>query len=418
MLSCRLPDAFGGADIIQPAHEAVYARIVARMAAADAPSDLTNCSRDIGCSRDSDGGSTVIQHRASRCMTQTQLALLSGCSVRTIRRAERRAPPAPLARRISNVLAVPRNELWPASAPTPEAPHPPNEARARRRQLRWGTLDVARSAGVSSRTVQRYEAGEPASRRSAQLIQAALGLNRRRVIDWARSPDNVPAISDEAWRTVNLLAVLPRHSDVRIPDLPAQLPEELTDVLGAVTLLCVLEQHATPQHAWRALTTVGVAFGTSEQLPDEATFVQGLRGILAPGRARVVHRLGKALLADDQLASDLCDLEVQDAISRLSALPGVGDTTARRILYYHFGVALREYSEEAHRAGLRLGVFRDAKGAARAWDDAVDRLLASAPRRRSAAIIEILHVIGRDYCHTIAPACDECLVGGACPRLL
>lgn len=113
---------------------------------------------------------------------------------------------------------------------------------------------------------------------------------------------------------------------------------------------------------------------------------------------------------------------VLEVTRRLLAFDGIGEKKAAmavEILMRHFGVRLEgaehgsvAYDVHVRRVFLRAGlVDEDTPAAIR---DAARRVCPEAPGTLDLAT----WLVGRDWCHPTHPRCEECRIGGVCPRLV
>jgi endonuclease III len=106
------------------------------------------------------------------------------------------------------------------------------------------------------------------------------------------------------------------------------------------------------------------------------------------------------------------DLPVNDAVAAIKRIAGVGELTARRVLYRVFGTPLYDTDHRAHQAGLKYGLFRQANGKPLTWEEGRSVILNDATVVHPAVFLEHLREIGTRYCskdnHEGCPVRDSC----------
>jgi endonuclease-3 len=138
---------------------------------------------------------------------------------------------------------------------------------------------------------------------------------------------------------------------------------------------------------------------------EEAIWPGGLAYTKAP---RIQAALGE--LGDDVSLEWLRDAPRQEAISYLTALPGVGRKTAACVLIFSFGRPEIPVDTHVERVGKRLGLISPKAS----FDRAHDELRAVIPPEDAYELHINLIRHGRRICRP-RPRCEECALRRMCP---
>jgi endonuclease-3 len=147
---------------------------------------------------------------------------------------------------------------------------------------------------------------------------------------------------------------------------------------------------------------------------DPAELVEVLRpGGLANQKAPRIQSVLRELAASEA-GLDLgwlAGLEPDDAMSFLTALPGVGAKTASCVLLFSLGVPVMPVDTHVHRIALRLGLI----GPRVTADAAHPLLTALTPPERMLEAHLLLIEHGRRTCKARRPLCHQCVLLDLCP---
>ena len=140
---------------------------------------------------------------------------------------------------------------------------------------------------------------------------------------------------------------------------------------------------------------------------EEAIRPGGLAPTKAPRIQAVLRELGEPVDLDW-----LAEAPRDEAISYLTALPGVGRKTAACVLIFSFDRPEIPVDTHVHRVGGRLGLFR----ANASWGEAHDEMLRVTPPEDAYELHVNLIRHGRTLCRPARPKCDECALARMCPH--
>jgi endonuclease-3 len=181
-------------------------------------------------------------------------------------------------------------------------------------------------------------------------------------------------------------------------------------------ILTVLSQNTSDLNCERAYGAMRERYPRWEDVlaADPAELVEVLRpGGLANQKAPRIQAILAWLAASEQ-GLDLewlSGLDPADAMSFLTALPGVGAKTASCVLLFSLGVPVMPVDTHVHRIALRLGLIGP-----RVTADAAHPLLTAltpADRMLEAHLLLIEH--GRRTCKARRPLCEQCVLLALCP---
>jgi endonuclease III len=218
----------------------------------------------------------------------------------------------------------------------------------------------------------------------------------------APSPDRVPATR---FGTIldRLLAAYGRRTQRSLPAL-----DEL--------VLTVLSQNTSDLNCGRAYGAMRERYPRWRDVlaADPAELADVLRpGGLANQKAPRIQAI-LAQLAGSEHGLDLewlSRLEADEAMSFLTALPGVGAKTASCVLLFSLGMPVMPVDTHVHRVALRLGLIPPRTTA----DAAHPLLTALTPPGRMLEAHLLLIEHGRRTCKARRPLCAECVLLDLCP---
>jgi endonuclease III len=180
-------------------------------------------------------------------------------------------------------------------------------------------------------------------------------------------------------------------------------------------VLTILSQNTSDQNRDRAYAAMRERFPTWEAVRDadpaalaDVLRPGGLADQKAPRIRAVLARVSGGAAPDLEW---LGNLEPEEAIAWLVALPGVGVKTASCVLLFSFGAAVMPVDTHVHRIAGRLGLIPPGASA----DRAHELLTAATPPARmlEAHLLLIRH--GRTICTARRPRCGECPLLDLCP---
>jgi endonuclease-3 len=139
---------------------------------------------------------------------------------------------------------------------------------------------------------------------------------------------------------------------------------------------------------------------------EEAIRPGGISNVKSVRIQEILRAIGEPLSLDW-----LPDVQIEQARSFLTALPGVGRKTAACVLLFAWG--LRDVPVDTHvsRVGMRLGLLES--GAP--FERLHDQMLALTPPGAELELHINLLRHGRRTCHARLPRCDECALARMCP---
>jgi endonuclease-3 len=178
----------------------------------------------------------------------------------------------------------------------------------------------------------------------------------------------------------------------------------------------ILSQHTSDTNTARAYASLKQAFPNWDEVIDAPTqeVADAIRsGGLANQKA---PRIQNVLANVREQRSDfdlrfLNDLPVDDALTWLTALHGVGPKTAACVLLFSLNRPVMPVDTHVHRVGLRLGLLPAGTTAERAHGAL--EIDMSPDEVYTAHMLLIQH--GRRICKARAPRCAECVLRQHCP---
>jgi endonuclease-3 len=181
-------------------------------------------------------------------------------------------------------------------------------------------------------------------------------------------------------------------------------------------ILTVLSQNTSDLNCGRAYRAMRERYPRWEDVlaAEPAELVEVLRpGGLANQKAPRIQAI-LAWLAASAHGLDLewlSGLDPAEAMSFLTALPGVGAKTASCVLLFSLGVPVMPVDTHVHRIALRLELIPAGTTA----DAAHPLLTALTPPRRMLEAHLLLIEHGRRTCKSRRPLCGECVLLDLCP---
>jgi endonuclease-3 len=179
-------------------------------------------------------------------------------------------------------------------------------------------------------------------------------------------------------------------------------------------ILTVLSQNTNDRNRDVAYARLTARFDSWEAVlhaPTEDVEDAIRPGGLAPTKAVRIQEILRALDEADDDLSDLADVPLAEARTRLTELPGVGRKTAACVLMFSFGLPDIPVDTHVFRVGTRLGLFRP-KGTLEEAHDVMLRIV-EAEDAHEMHVSLIRH--GRRTCTARNPRCEECPLLRLCP---
>ncbi len=193
------------------------------------------------------------------------------------------------------------------------------------------------------------------------------------------------------------------------PEWPAGYAP-LDDLVGTI-----LSQHTSDINSERAFASLRAAFASWEDVRDAPTdaVIEAIRaGGLAVVKAARIQAVLRALTGADGRVSlpDLRRMRRGDALSLLTALPGVGRKTAACVLLFGSHIPAIPVDTHVHRVALRLGLVPPRTSP----EATTDSLEAALPPSAYYAFHVNLIRLGREICKAPRPRCEICPLQPRC----
>lgn len=238
----------------------------------------------------------------------------------------------------------------------------------------------------------------------------ARGPKRKAVRRRGPSPQKLAA--DRRKRRALVEVVLDRLGERY--DHPAWAGPRLDAVSELV--LTILAQNTADINSFRAFTALRARYANWDEVLSAPTdeLEEVIRpGGLAPTKSRrIQHVLAEVHDAHpDWDLSSLGTMPLADALSWLTALPGIGRKTASIVLLFCFGRPAMPVDTHIHRVALRLGLIPPKTDLTRAHDLLEGALV---PEEVYAFHVETIRH-GRDTCRAPRPICGLCPLTDVCP---
>lgn len=224
-------------------------------------------------------------------------------------------------------------------------------------------------------------------------------------------------VSDDALTAQNAMAAKIARIYEKLAatyGIPAWEPHG--DALGEL-VATILSQHTSDVNSDRAYQQLRATFASWEQVRDapvDAVVTAIRSGGLAQQKAERIQRILRILterLGDAPLTLDLLNhMPLEEAISWLRGLPGVGPKTAACVMLFSLGKPAFPVDTHVWRVTKRLGLIGPRESA----EDAHRSLLALIPPewRHTMHLNLIRH--GRQMCYARNPACFRCPIASEC----
>jgi endonuclease-3 len=181
-------------------------------------------------------------------------------------------------------------------------------------------------------------------------------------------------------------------------------------------VLTILSQNTSDVNTDRAYAALQARFPRWEDVAaaDPADVVDAIRsgGLANQKGPRIQAVLRELMRTEGGLDLEpLADLDPQEAIDRLTALPGVGKKTASCVLLFSLDRPVMPVDTHVLRIAQRLGLVRERASA----DETHDLLTRLTPpdRMLEAHLLLIQH--GRETCRARRPLCEQCPLLPHCP---
>lgn len=201
---------------------------------------------------------------------------------------------------------------------------------------------------------------------------------------------------------------------VRAYGIPPWEPDG--DALGGL-IGTVLSQHTSDVNSERAYTQLVERFPTWEAVRDapvdavaEAIRPGGLARLKAERIQRILRILTERVRGEALTLDDVRDLPLEDALSYLESLPGVGPKTAACVLLFSLGRPAFPVDTHVWRVTKRLGLIGP-KVTADAAHAILSKLIP--PDWRHTMHVDLIRH-GRQICHAQRPACERCSLRAEC----
>jgi endonuclease-3 len=188
------------------------------------------------------------------------------------------------------------------------------------------------------------------------------------------------------------------------------------DPLGEL-IATILSQNTSDVNTERAYRSLREAFPTWEDLVSATTAevidairIGGLANTKAPRIQAVLHEIHRR--TGDYDLSSLAMMNLDDAKSWLTSLPGVGPKTAACVLLFALGMPAMPVDTHVHRLSRRIG-FVGPNVSAEETEDVLEAVLGDNPDRIHALHRGLL-AHGRTICKARIPNCVDCILREHC----
>jgi endonuclease-3 len=177
----------------------------------------------------------------------------------------------------------------------------------------------------------------------------------------------------------------------------------------------ILSQHTSDINSERAFQSLMATYSSWEAVRDAPVdeLIETIRsGGLAVVKAERIQAVLRALTEDDGRVRlpDVRCMPRSQAVTVLTALPGVGRKTAACVLLFGSHVAAIPVDTHVHRVALRLGIVR-ARTSPEATEDALEEALD--PAQYYAFHVNMIR-LGREICKAPRPRCEVCPLRARC----
>jgi len=182
-------------------------------------------------------------------------------------------------------------------------------------------------------------------------------------------------------------------------------------------ILTILSQHTSDVNAHRAFQSLLARFETLDRVmvadvPEIANAIRsaGLANVKAPRIKEVLGLIQKRRGSLD--LEFLAELDLEQARTWLTKLPGVGPKTAACVLLFSLGAPAMPVDTHVYRVARRLALFDP-----RTTPDQAHRILEEmVPRNKVYDFHLNLIAHGRRICKAPIPICPRCVIDSLCPK--
>lgn len=181
-------------------------------------------------------------------------------------------------------------------------------------------------------------------------------------------------------------------------------------------ICCILSQHSADARSFPAFTRLREAF--PDWLAMEAAGVEAIKPLIAP--AGLSNQKAKSIIGSLRAVREkfgeeelwpLRDWPLEEALSWLETLPGVGPKTSAIVMSLCFGRPAIPVDTHVHRVATRLGWIPDKMNA----HSAHAHLRRTVPENLALTFHTALIQHGRLVCKAQKPACAACVLAESCP---
>jgi endonuclease-3 len=178
----------------------------------------------------------------------------------------------------------------------------------------------------------------------------------------------------------------------------------------------VLSQNTTDQNSARAFEKLKAAFPTWDEVvrakPEAVAKLICCGGLAQIKSHRIIQVLRTIRDREGAISLDrLAAVPVNQALAYLTDLNGVGIKTACCVLLFAFGRPVLPVDTHVFRVSQRLGLLGGSVPIEKAHEE-LHKLVRNEDRYTMHMLL-IEH--GRQTCHALKPACDQCLLARHCP---
>ncbi len=226
----------------------------------------------------------------------------------------------------------------------------------------------------------------------------------------ARARQSAPTPPADLWEPAEIIEIL--------DDAYGRAPQQLSHEPVFELVLTLLSQHTSDLNSGEAMHRLVEAFPHWDAVlaaPVEAVEDAIRPGGLAPTKSRRMQ----ALLAEvkerrpDWDLHFLADMDLEEAKTWLTSLPGVGPKTAACVLLFSLGRPALPVDTHVERVSKRLGLV-PAKVPADKAHAVLEAMVA--PEDVYAFHVDLIQH-GRRTCHARNPKCEVCPLAAKCPRI-
>ena len=203
-----------------------------------------------------------------------------------------------------------------------------------------------------------------------------------------------------------------------LDDAYGRAPQQLSNAPVFELVLTLLSQHTSDLNSGEAMHRLVEAFPTWDAIlaaPTKAVEDVIRPGGLAPTKSKRLQALLSEVKdrAPDWNLDFLGDMDLQEAKTWLTSLPGVGPKTAACVLLFSLGRPALPVDTHVERVSKRLGLV-PAKMPADKAHAVLEAMVA--PEHVYAFHVDLIQH-GRRTCHARNPRCEACPLAEHCPRV-